>query len=280
MYLVIVFFVLEDSNANWQEWIRSNLKRGCKPEELMRIAKQAGVSDTILKQAFENPYTSSGHMLTKEPVLRPVFDQNQKFVLSPSPLDWYNLDITKNSHLPRAWKLDTPLAQIFEIPDFISREESQKVIDIIESNLKPSTVAEGDADYRSSSYRTSMTSHLNTTSCDILQSIDARIGELLGVDLRFSEPIQGQRYEAGQFFKEHTDFFDPGTKNNELHTSDGGQRTWTVMIYLNSQIHGGQTCFKKVGRKYVPITRMTLAWNNLMADGSPNYNTYMSITSN
>jgi len=50
----------------------------------------------------------------------------------------------------------------------------------------------------------------------------------------------------------------------------GWQRTWTVMIYLNNVSRGGQTCFNKLERCFTPVRGLALAWNNLMADGTPN----------
>ena len=51
--------------------------------------------------------------------------------------------------------------------------------------------------------------------------------------MRNGEPLQGQRYQQGQRFREHADFFyidQPYWAEYEPH---GGQRTWTAMIYLN-----------------------------------------------
>ena len=100
--------------------------------------------------------------------------------------------------------------------------------------------------------------------------IDQRLAGLFAVDPRLSEPLQGQHYLSGQYFKEHTDWFAPGTEEFTTHTNPGGQRTWTVMVYLNSVPRGGQTCFKCLGRCFTPVQGLALAWNNLMADGTPN----------
>jgi prolyl 4-hydroxylase len=105
---------------------------------------------------------------------------------------------------------------------------------------------------------------------DLVTRLEQRLVALFGVERSFSEPLQGQRYDVGQCFKEHTDWFEPGTNEFASHTNPGGQRTWTVMIYLNTVDRGGQTCFKRLGRCYAPIQGMALAWNNLMAEGTPN----------
>ena len=161
--------------------------------------------------------------------------------------------------------MDTPLAQLYDIPDLLSPAECLDVIEAINDSLQPSTVTRGSRDYR-----TSRTCHLRQNSPDLAARLDQRFADLVGVDPRLSEPIQGQRYDPGEYFKEHTDWFSPGTKEFNDHTQQGGQRTWTVMIYLNAVERGGETCFKRLDRCFTPIAGMGLAWNNLQADGTPN----------
>ena len=43
-----------------------------------------------------------------------------------------------------------------------------------------------------------------------------------------------------------------------------------MMVYLNAVERGGETCFKRLGRCFTPVKGMALAWNNLLADGTPN----------
>ncbi|MGB1621969.1 MAG: prolyl hydroxylase family protein [Synechococcus sp.] len=183
----------------------------------------------------------------------------------PSMLQWFEAPLTQPAHRPRAWKLDTPLAQIYEIPNLLSPEECQQVINAIDQGLQPSTVTRGSSDYR-----TSRTCHLRRQHAELAELLDRRFSALLGVEPEFSEPIQGQRYDPGQYFKQHTDWFAPGTDEFLTHTSPGGQRTWTLMVYLNVVELGGETCFKRLNRCFTPIPGMALAWNNLQADGTPN----------
>ena len=186
---------------------------------------------------------------------------------SPSPdwLAWFEAPLTRPEHRPRAWRLDTSLAQVYELPALLSHEECEQVIDAINGSLQPSTVTRGSSDYR-----TSRTCHLRQNNPQLAASLDQRFAALFGVDPRLSEPIQGQRYDPGEYFKEHTDWFAPGTQEYATHTDRGGQRTWTVMVYLNAVERGGETLFRRLGRSFTPVPGMALAWNNLQADGTPN----------
>lgn len=243
----------------WRAWLRLNQERGCDREGMLERAMAQGFE----RAALESVLDASSPALPEQQ-LQP----QAPAAAAPdrlSPLQWFQAALTRPEHQPRAWKLDTPLAQVYEIPDLLSREECRLVIEAINQGLQPSTVTRGDSDYR-----TSRTCHLRQQHSTLAAELDRRFAALLGVDPGLSESIQGQRYDPGQYFKEHTDAFAPGTEEFKIHTTNGGQRTWTVMVYLNSVEEGGETCFKRLGRCYVPMPGMALAWNNLQADGTPN----------
>jgi len=50
----------------------------------------------------------------------------------------------------------------------------------------------------------------------------------------------------------------------------GGQRTWTAMIYLNEPEGGGATGFSYLDLAVEPKLGRILIWNNMAVDGSPN----------
>jgi prolyl 4-hydroxylase len=186
----------------------------------------------------------------------------------PAWLQWFNAPITDSQHRPRAVRVETPHAQLYELPSLLSSLECQELIEAINSALLPSTVTRGSNDYR-----TSRTCHLRHNHPVLSRRLDQRFADLLGVDPRFSEPIQGQRYDPGEYFKQHTDWFSPGTKEFDHNTRNGGQRTWTVMVYLNAVESGGETWFQHLDQRFTPRPGLGLAWNNLQEDGTPNRNT-------
>lgn len=233
--------------ASWRDWLLQNSKRGCSLPDLIKRAEAAGYSRAAIEAVLE---------LDESPSAQGV----------PSWIQWFEPPLTRPDHCPRAWRLDTPLAQIYEIPDFLDHQECQMLIEAIDRQLVPSTVTYGDV-----GYRTSRTCHLlRGSDSDLAKRLDRRLAALFAADPCLSEPLQGQRYDIGEYFKEHTDWFAPGTKEFTQHTNPGGQRTWTVMIYLNSVSRGGQTCFKRLERCFTPVRGLALAWNNLMPDGTPN----------
>ena len=234
---------------DWRDWLRLNRDRGCDREKLFRKAVKEGFDPQAI--ALE---------LGDLQLVLPTDEGRWEA--------WAHPPLANASHQPRAWRLDTDLAQLYEIPSLLTCEECEAAIAAIDRGLVPSTVTRG-----SSEYRTSRTCHLHDVDPLLTRELDHRFAALFGVDPAFAEPLQGQRYDPGQYFKAHTDWFAPGTKEFEEHTTIGGQRTWTLMVYLNPVETGGETVFARIGRSFTPATGLALAWNNLHASGVPNHAT-------
>eukprot|EP01037_Dinobryon_pediforme_P021793 gene21793-22765_t len=138
--------------------------------------------------------------------------------------------------------------------------------DAVDATRRPSTVSDFNGDR---AFRTSETGDLDPRD-PLTSAPDAKITEFTGLDPQHGEPIQGQRYAAGQEFKPHTDYFDPLGIDFDRYCRIAGNRTWTVMVYLNEPEAGGATRFKAIDKIIQPETGKLLAWNNRRPDGSPN----------
>lgn len=163
-------------------------------------------------------------------------------------------------------RVPNPALELFIRRDFLDAAERAALIAMIDGGRRPSTIAD---DRGESAFRTSETCDLAGTD-PLIAAINARISDLLGLDDRLGEPLQGQRYAPGQEFKPHTDTFEPTGADFFIHCADSGQRTWTAMIYLNDVEDGGATRFKTIGKTVQPEAGKLLAWNNLLPDGRPN----------
>ena len=179
---------------------------------------------------------------------------------------WAEIGLTKNDI--QGQKIDTQLAQIYEMPNFLTHEECNNLIAKININLHRSKIVAGAKELRKS-----RTCALWKHQPDLSRYLDYKISKMLGVDQRFSEPIQAQRYDEGEYFKEHTDSFTTINLRSKIANKIGGQRTWTVMVYLNEVEEGGETFFKYLNKSFIPKTGLALAWNNLNKDGTPNRST-------
>lgn len=173
------------------------------------------------------------------------------------------------SHLlarPGIQRVPDPRLELFVLRNFLDESECAALIARIEAQRRPSTIADPNGD---AYFRTSETCDLSYDD-PAVAALDARLTALSGIDPTHGEPLQGQRYEAGQEFKAHTDYFDPTGQDFQRFCALSGQRTWTFMIYLNDVPEGGATRFKVIGKTVQPERGKLLAWNNRRADGTLN----------
>ncbi len=167
---------------------------------------------------------------------------------------------------PQVYQVPTDKAEIFAFGDFLTPRECSKLIEQIDEVAKPSVVF--DLDY-SSGYRTSYSGDVDPYN-SLIQRINRRIDDLMGIDPSFGETIQGQRYMPGQQFQPHHDWFHPGTSYWDLEMGRGGQRSFTAMAFLNEVEAGGTTDFTDIGISIEPKPGVLLIWNNADPEGVPN----------
>ena len=167
---------------------------------------------------------------------------------------------------PAVYKVESDQVELFAVGDFLSPAECAKMVEMIDATARPSKVF--DLDY-SSGYRTSYSGDVDPSD-PFIKKIGRRVDDLLGIDPRFGETIQGQRYMPGQEFQPHHDWFHPGTSYWDFEMSRGGQRSFTTMAFLNHVEAGGTTDFTDLGISLEPTPGVLLIWNNALPDGRPN----------
>ncbi|HEX2763925.1 MAG TPA: 2OG-Fe(II) oxygenase [Allosphingosinicella sp.] len=169
---------------------------------------------------------------------------------------------------PNALKIPAQGLDIFVVRDFLPRAECEAVIALIDKDRIPSGLLAPTDDPE---FRTSESCNLRVED-RANQRVEVKINALTGIDPTHGETIQGQRYSVGQQFKPHHDFFYTNQPYWPEQERQGGQRTWTAMVFLNEPEAGGQTHFPKANVRVTPRTGNLLAWNNLDEFGQPNPN--------
>lgn len=167
---------------------------------------------------------------------------------------------------PGVQRVPSPKLTLFIRRGFLEPELCAQLIDRIDAVRRPSTIADPNGD---AAYRTSETGDLDRADA-IVAEVERRIAAATGLSPEYGEPIQGQRDAVGQEFKGHTDYFEPTGADYDRFCSVAGNRTWTVMIYLNEPEAGGATRFKAIDKIVQPETGTRLAGNHRRPDGTLN----------
>jgi prolyl 4-hydroxylase len=234
---------MEVFKKDWEEWIDHNISLGNCKNVMFQKSLDEGYSYDLIKQKLNIDY-----------IISPVLPEK----------------LTNKCALKKAIRINNEQLEIYKIENFLNNEECEKIIQIINSsNLIDSQTINIHENNVVNSFRTSKTCHFEYT--DFVNNIDIRICKTIGINNRFAEKMQAQKYEIGQEFKLHTDYFD----NNVLSNNDSiqSQRTWTFMIYLNDmpdESSGGHTSFPYAYLSFQPKRGMAIVWNNLNK-GSVNY---------
>lgn len=163
-------------------------------------------------------------------------------------------------------QVPSPRAEMFTLPGFLPSELCVQLTALIDTNRRPSTIADANGDHY---FRTSETCDLDAGEPAVIE-LEKRLIAINRIDAVYGEPAQGQRYEVGQEFKAHTDYFEPSGDDYEKYCSVAGQRTWTFMVYLNDVEAGGATRFKVIDKMFQPEQGRLVCWNNRRPDGSCN----------
>jgi prolyl 4-hydroxylase len=163
-------------------------------------------------------------------------------------------------------KLPAQGLDIFVVRSFLSQQECDQVIALVDKDRQPSGLLAETADPE---FRTSESCNLRLSD-KINQHVERKINALMGIQPEHGETIQGQRYAVGQQFKEHHDFFYTSEPYWPEQERQGGQRTWTAMVFLNDVEGGGETNFTNIAAKVTPRRGNLLCWNNMDGIGNPN----------
>lgn len=253
-------------DKSWQDWVGLNIARGC---------DKAGIIQILLENQFDPE--SIIDVLKNEPdakILQEILQQKIEILDSTRKSELK--DNQKNTFQeidaiipPFANKVPTNKAKVFFIDHFLNETECQELITIIRSHCRQSTITTQDEPDKA--FRTSQTCDLGLLQQHgLVQEIDRRICEYMGMEPQRSETIQGQYYQVGQQFKAHTDYFEPNTAEYEKFAGELGQRTWTFMIYLNDVDAGGETNFPELSLEFKPSVGKAVIWNSLLPNGDVN----------
>jgi prolyl 4-hydroxylase len=169
---------------------------------------------------------------------------------------------------PSVYRVPVERAEIFAVADFLDAGECAHLMGLVDAVARPSELTRDVED----DYRTSYSGDVDRLD-PVVRSVERRFYDLLGIDDSWGETIQGQRYHPGQQFKQHCDWFDVTQPYWRTESAQGGQRSWTGMVYLNEVEEGGTTEFTRIGVTVPPQAGALLLWNNNLPDGTVNWDT-------
>jgi prolyl 4-hydroxylase len=150
------------------------------------------------------------------------------------------------------------------VDDFLSPEECQFLIGAAEDSFTPAPVV-GKGAGEVSHTRTSSTCYLDRED---LPNLLRKVSQLTLKPMEHMELPQVGRYLPLQQYYQHYDAFNLDEDDGRRFAANGGQRTVTVLIYLNDVARGGQTSFPTLNVTVQPRRGMALIFFPATVDGT------------
>ncbi|KAL8545877.1 hypothetical protein ACS0TY_005843 [Phlomoides rotata] len=150
------------------------------------------------------------------------------------------LDPTRFTQLSR-----TPRAYLYT--GFLTDKECDHLIFLAKDKLEKSMVADNESgEALEAEERTSSGMFLSKAQDEIVSNIEARVAAWSFLPQENAEPLQILRYEHGQKYEPHVDYF-----ADEYNIEKGGHRMATVLMYLSNVNKGGETVFPEANDRQV-----------------------------
>ena len=138
--------------------------------------------------------------------------------------------------------------------NFLTKQECQELISAAQPNLKKSTVVHHETGHPTDHpNRTSYGAFLQRGSTELISRLETRIAQLTGIPVENGEGLQILRYEEGQEYKPHHDYFDASKPPTTQSLEKSGQRVATFLIYLNTPELGGGTTFPEMHLEFEAV---------------------------
>lgn len=266
-------FVVEEAMSafrgvtpEWYRWVRTNLERQCTPESIV----SAMIRDGLERELCWRIVNEIALVVLGSPVQsdRDVADQD-----APRPLrevgstgdvmyrDGYDYELSRvpmknviqlaDRAVNIAVRIEKP--EIIICDDLLSAGECEELIQLAIPKLRQSTIVDPTSGENVViERRTSDGTYFNLAENELVEKLDRRLSSLAGLDVARSEGLQILHYGIGGEYRPHFDYFPPLEPGSRNHVAMRGQRTCTIIMYLNNVAQGGETVFPEIGLSVVP----------------------------
>lgn len=242
--------LLDLHGPQWREWVLNNLARQCTPQSMFERMVAETWAEADAAAALDEALATLGQL----PAWR-----------APLPA----VRIAPGSPVTVLARLARPHAVL--LGNLLSPEECQALMAYaLRKGLKASGVVDWATGHSvQHGARTSSSVFFTRAETPLIDAVENRLATLTGWPVSHGEGLQILRYEPGQQYRPHHDWFDPAQPGSATHLQRGGQRVGTTVIYLAAAQAGGGTSFPKAGLEVAPPAGGAIFFRNLTLHGQP-----------
>jgi len=230
---------LDSKGTAWRDWVLNNLQRGCKPQ-------------TMLQSMTANAWDIESAGLALDEAL----------ALLARPHDWRTARPyinTPANYLDCGDRVAQVLfslqhPRIVLLDNLLSHQECDTLIELAEQKgIKKSAVVDRESgQFVDHHARSSSGSYFTRGENEHVACIEKRLAGITDWPVTHAEGLQILKYEPGQEYRPHFDWFDPNQPGSAKQLLRGGQRLGTFVLYLTDVEAGGSTVFPTLGVEVFP----------------------------
>jgi prolyl 4-hydroxylase len=225
-------------DAAWQEWLTINLSRGCTRESLVEAMVRAGFAAPVARMAVH----SARYANESEPANVDHDSDTRAYRYDACPVSTSNRIHAYDRDVTVLLRVAQP--QLIAFDNVLCADECAELLERSRPRLKRSTTVNPDnGGEEVIALRTSEGCWFRRCEDAFIERLDRRIAALMNGPIDHGEGLQILHYTAGGEYRPHFDYFPPGQRGSAIHTSRGGQRVATLIVYLNDVAGGGETIF-------------------------------------
>lgn len=246
-------------SPEWHQWIITNLQRKVPHNTLVNTLIENNFEDGFAAicvshiaatlQLLADKIVENAPPKRKIPAGYEAQYANFEYELSRVPSESH---ITIDKHtINVVTRLEKPDIVVFD--HLLTAKECDHIISLTSGRLEPSKIVDTKTGNKKvSDVRTSSSCSLLREESKIIKRIEKRIAALLNIPAVNGECLTVSHYQLGDEYHAHHDFFPPEKADYPLRIQKGGQRTCTMIMYLNDVEEGGEIYFPEVGFKCLP----------------------------
>lgn len=219
-----------------REWILSTARAGHNIDQIITLLRDAGYPPRQARQIVAKTLDRPGAALNV------ASDQSRgKRTRHPEPpvviVDGHRTEVSLCVEKPPLRVLD----------GLLDADECAQLIELARPRLDRALTVDTAGRQQVDATRTSSGMFFGIGETPLVERIEQRISDLVGLPVEHGEGLQVLHYQPGEQYEPHFDWFDPNLDGYKVLAAKGGQRVASVIMYLNSPAEGGGTHFPKVG---------------------------------
>ncbi len=228
-----------------KSWIVQNLERGFPPDQLIGPMVEQRLDAAVARQIVEvfAEARRAGRVITADSLTLDV--DTPPYRPDPPRIAPGNTISLPQRMIPVLLRLQRPVLAL--LGNVLDPRECAHLIELARPRLQASTVAAARNSNAIVEHRTSYSMFFRPGETPFIAALDERISAIMNSPVDHGEGLQVIRYGVGAQVTPHFDFLLPSHGDNEQSLRRSGQRTSTLIVYLNDVERGGETVFPETG---------------------------------